>query len=307
MRGGYSNQVRIIRNESNLGISKAKQTGIENATGKYIAFIDGDDWFEPQALEKLAIPALKFDLDLVVMNNYRAFPFFNIKREMNARNVNYGEAVYHPECFQQYFINFFGKRIFPENAYWGKLYKRSLLINANFTPPASPIHEDILFNMNMFPLVKSLMFIDYAGYNWRWGGITSGKRNNIYNADQYITRITEIYHLKKRFASKYNYSEAEMPLIWELINHFYDKCSDLAKHSLSNTKSKEIISFIERILKNTAFDDVNKLPKNDYTLPIINKDCNQIYNYCHDRYKSNWKRRIGFNILHHIVYPFSKV
>ncbi|MBQ1997784.1 MAG: glycosyltransferase family 2 protein, partial [Alphaproteobacteria bacterium] len=49
----YKNpQIRII-NQKNLGLGGARNTGIKYATGKYIGFLDSDDWVDSNFYEKL--------------------------------------------------------------------------------------------------------------------------------------------------------------------------------------------------------------------------------------------------------------
>ena len=38
----------LVKNQKNLGIVLARKTGIENATGDYITFVDSDDYVEPE-------------------------------------------------------------------------------------------------------------------------------------------------------------------------------------------------------------------------------------------------------------------
>ena len=47
----YSKKIRLI-NQENLGQSGARKTGLERATGDYIAFLDADDKWDPQKIEK---------------------------------------------------------------------------------------------------------------------------------------------------------------------------------------------------------------------------------------------------------------
>lgn len=44
--------IRVIRNEGNLGVSESRNRGIEEAVGRYIAFLDADDLWHPKKLQK---------------------------------------------------------------------------------------------------------------------------------------------------------------------------------------------------------------------------------------------------------------
>lgn len=44
--------VRYIRNEKNLGVAKTRNRGVKLARGKYVAFLDSDDWWESDKLKK---------------------------------------------------------------------------------------------------------------------------------------------------------------------------------------------------------------------------------------------------------------
>ncbi len=47
------NKLRIFENKNNLGSSKTRQIGIDNAVGDYIYFLDADDWIEKDSLHQL--------------------------------------------------------------------------------------------------------------------------------------------------------------------------------------------------------------------------------------------------------------
>ena len=48
---GDNDKVRFIRHEKNLGLGPARNTGMKNARGKYIYFVDSDDFILPETLE----------------------------------------------------------------------------------------------------------------------------------------------------------------------------------------------------------------------------------------------------------------
>ena len=62
---GGNDKVRIIRHEKNLGLGPARNTGIKNARGKYIYFVDSDDFIFPEALQKFYTAAEKNNAQVV--------------------------------------------------------------------------------------------------------------------------------------------------------------------------------------------------------------------------------------------------
>ena len=64
------NRIKII-DKKNEGVSIARNTGINAASGEYIMFVDGDDYLEPNACEVLYQKAIETDVDIIVFQtNY---------------------------------------------------------------------------------------------------------------------------------------------------------------------------------------------------------------------------------------------
>ena len=64
------NRIKYFKNK-NQGIGKTRNFGIDKATGKYLMFLDSDDYLDEQACEKLYNKATKENSDLVVFDFYR--------------------------------------------------------------------------------------------------------------------------------------------------------------------------------------------------------------------------------------------
>jgi glycosyltransferase involved in cell wall biosynthesis len=56
---------RVIRHEKNGGLATARNTGIDAAQGRYLTFLDGDDWLAPGYLARLLEAIQRLDVDFV--------------------------------------------------------------------------------------------------------------------------------------------------------------------------------------------------------------------------------------------------
>lgn len=61
-----SSVVKIVVHKNNKGIAGARNTGILNATGDYLYFLDSDDYLAQQSIERLSSIALQYDVDVVI-------------------------------------------------------------------------------------------------------------------------------------------------------------------------------------------------------------------------------------------------
>ena len=314
-------RIRIVNNKVNLGISKAKYRGIQESKGTYLCFIDGDDWLEPEALHRMIDPALKYDLDFVCMDTQKVLPFFDHKVPFCV-DKKYKERVIEIDTekgegrknFEELYRNFFGKNIFMVT-YWGKLIKKKLIEESGFSPPDSVISEDQVFTMTIFPYIKKMMFVDYVGYNWRWGGITSGKINDFWKEKQYVVRANEFYLERLALIKKYNLPNYLSLLQIELRNVYCVQVSSLAKEDPDTEYAKEIKAFIQEMMKPEFYSTFSHL-KNDPEYPnnkkhelldaLINRDAERVYAYCRKIHKQNCMKRWSNKILHSILYPFQR-
>lgn len=181
-------RIRVIH-KSNGGAATARNMGIEMATGKYIMFLDSDDWLSEDAVVTLVKHADEHNIDVIRFNYVREFK----EKQLIKRNTFMEERVYVGEeckavCRQ--ILGLTGKELaHPENmnflASCGfNMYRTSLLSESGIR--FIPIQEtgsfvDGLFNFRVFMHVKRFEYIDRHYYHYRKtneGAVTTGYRRN---------------------------------------------------------------------------------------------------------------------------------
>lgn len=63
----------VVINQSNQGVCNARNNGLKVAKGKYVFFLDGDDWLTDDASEKIYRAGNKGFPDILIMGNYKAY------------------------------------------------------------------------------------------------------------------------------------------------------------------------------------------------------------------------------------------
>lgn len=79
----YGIRIKIVNNKTNMGLGASRNKGLEACTGKYIWFLDGDDFIEKNALTLIFNELCEKDLDGVVINYATTDEQGNIISERN--------------------------------------------------------------------------------------------------------------------------------------------------------------------------------------------------------------------------------
>lgn len=148
-------RVQVITQE-NAGAGAARNNGMGRAKGKYLSFLDGDDFFEKDMLEKAYEKAEQLGADFVV---YKSDQYHTEKEEFVQASWVVREAElppYEPFSFRQMTMNVF--KVFVGWA-WDKLYNREFVERNHLLFQEQRTSNDMLFVFSSLVLAKKIGFV----------------------------------------------------------------------------------------------------------------------------------------------------
>ncbi len=163
----YAN-IRVVHRK-NGGLSAARNSGIEVAQGKYIQFVDSDDYLEPNVLKTLIEKMETDNLDVL---------------RFNYRNVNENYEEIHPNKDPKRFVDyrdevcdgitFLNERLGPACYVWQFVIRKDLLTNAGIRFKEGIYFEDTEWTPRMLMVAERVTSIDMLVYDYllRIGSIT---------------------------------------------------------------------------------------------------------------------------------------
>lgn len=138
-----------IYNNLNVGISSVRNIGIERAKGKFISFLDSDDYYHPKFIDTMLTHINDND---VIICNYKAITKDDEELEVFRENKS---SIYTSGLLKN------------ENSavVWNKVFKRETIMDCRFLDGVK--NEDILFNICVSTRTDKIKFVDDALVHYR--------------------------------------------------------------------------------------------------------------------------------------------
>ena len=144
-------RIEIIH-QSNGGVSKARNTGLESAKGQWLCFVDADDYIETDYCENMLNTVKELDADVLIAGEIES--------------VSYDSYLHDKNKLIQACLSY-DEQSFPFNidAPWGKIFKLSTIKDNNiFFPERLTRSEDAYFCMSFYNYANKISYLNYSGY-----------------------------------------------------------------------------------------------------------------------------------------------
>ena len=257
------NRVEIINHSTNKGLAISRNSGIEQAKGEYLFFLDSDDYIHPNTMEVLYEQAKKEDLDILQSKYFL--------KNKTTKKVLQEDFV--PLAKPIDGISYFHQNFFVSPMACGKLFNTEFIRNNNIKFP-DRYYEDMTFvfeavskaervNNNMMPTYVYQLRDDSISQNY-----------GLKNVEDYKQVLQELqsYFLNPKLTDKH----ATFPVHYYL---FLTRFSEKVIQNCSSKKQKEIKEFVEKMAKKyKQFISTNKrypflkrmiLQKSPYTYALL--------------------------------------
>lgn len=180
-----NSKVRIYRNSENKGQSYTRNRGISLAKGKYILFVDSDDYLHEKCLKTIENVLKKSNYDFI------SFGYGYLKDGIYKQEASYEEREFQDGI--DYFCELVGHNEFIAGP-CARCYSRKFILNNNIRFREGIVYEDMLFSLEICKYAKKIWHMQDALYIYR-------KHNNStmgrIDSESFRSLVIVIYEINK--------------------------------------------------------------------------------------------------------------
>ena len=206
-------RIKVIHKE-NGGLVSARKAGLLSATGKYVGYVDGDDWVGEGFVESLYTAISTADADIACGG---------FSRDLFSRTAHFtdnmpcgvyeGERLEDLRCKMVSFGDFF--KIGVSTYVWNKLFRREILLEAQLpVDNAISIGEDAAVTYPAIMKAKRVVITDTCAYHYRQREDSMLKKVASFSTD--ALKLKCLYEYMSKFAD----SQDEMYKLQSQVDDF---------------------------------------------------------------------------------------
>lgn len=148
----------VVIHQKNAGIAAARNTGLNNAQGKYIMFADCDDYVNENFIETMLDEAYKTNNDIIICG-------YTLVKKQEGKVLSRREI----QCSEHNLKGYKDKEDLIMNYQglpWNKIYKREIFSDIRYIP--GYWYEDTISHFLVFRKCKSFSYVNKSLYDYMW-------------------------------------------------------------------------------------------------------------------------------------------
>lgn len=227
-------RIKVV-SQANAGVSAARNIGLSIAAGKYVMFVDSDDYMLPGMCEMMVEAIESKDADCIICGTTETWGGLWAPEE----NEDYTNLT----SFKKDFIRHLSTELLSPP--WNKIYKRELIKNG-FDSSVS-FGEDLMFNLDYFKNCKKIAFISDAPFYHE-----KANENSLVNK-VYPSRLSEIEKVHSAVLDFYEGSDPDISkkYIRDIIVYYRAVVQN------RNFKREEKRAFFEKWIKTSHLKEID--------------------------------------------------
>ncbi len=225
-------RIKII-NKKNAGLPQARKTGFENATGRYIVFVDADDWIDSNMLQLLYEKIVSSHADIVCCgvlfddDNGNRIEEWNVEEE-TAYDKESAIINLHNSCGVYQFM-------------WNKIFSRRVVSGSDF-PMGHFVGEDYCTLIPMIEKAVNIIQIPENTYHYVQHGSNMTKAGF---GSSFIQAYEHYNKLRKYLLKKYGTCESSI-LCYHLSEYIFIMNAMARNNTYQNDMVKEITKYVRK-------------------------------------------------------------
>lgn len=227
-------RIKLIAMDRNYGPGILRNIGINEASGKYIGFVDSDDYIEPNMYSELYNKILETEVDIVSCSFVNEVCGIDYKKILFGVNHNSGKEIIIEPKKQPDFL--YDQAV----VCWNKLYKHDFIENFSF--PEHLKYEDYPMVMNMLGSADRIFTLDRSFYHYRV------RPNSLTTSDykNFKIEVLDIFEcnniIKKHYINSGLFSIYEDTLNNIFLTHLLFRLGSMLSISMPFDKKKQLIN-----------------------------------------------------------------